>query len=405
MALSNNGIFMPLLIMDKIEFLKLLEKYNAGLANAEEIAFLNAYYNLFDQQEDGISQLNTSQKISIKNEISQGVKSQISALEQEEIKTVPLFVKYKWLAIAVVFGVISSVAILFLNNENPKEQIANVNTEPAKNTINPGSNNAVLTLANGIQISLNDKENGILASQSGVIIKKNKDGQLQYQIKADAPAGINTISTPRGGQYQLILVDGTKVWLNAASSITFPTQFNDSERKVEIIGEAYFEVAKNVKKPFKVKSKNQIIEVLGTHFNVNTYDDEVADRTTLLEGSVSVSKIANGKVQTATSKILKPGQQATVSANQSQINIAIAHEDEAVAWKNGYFKFNKADIQTIMRQVSRWYNVDVEFKGEMNKDLFVGKINRSEHVEEVLSILERSKINVAIKGRTIIISN
>ena len=405
MALSNNGIFMPLLIMDKIEFLKLLEKYNAGLANAEEIAFLNAYYNLFDQQEDGISQLNTSQKISIKNEISQGVKSQISALEQEEIKTVPLFVKYKWLAIAVVFGVISSVAILFLNNENPKEQIANVNTEPAKNTINPGSNNAVLTLANGNQISLNDKENGILASQSGVIIKKNKDGQLQYQIKADAPAGINTISTPRGGQYQLILVDGTKVWLNAASSITFPTQFNDSERKVEIIGEAYFEVAKNVKKPFKVKSKNQIIEVLGTHFNVNTYDDEVADRTTLLEGSVSVSKIANGKVQTATSKILKPGQQATVSANQSQINIAIAHEDEAVAWKNGYFKFNKADIQTIMRQVSRWYNVDVEFKGEMNKDLFVGKINRSEHVEEVLSILERSKINVAIKGRTIIISN
>ncbi|RZJ76387.1 MAG: FecR family protein, partial [Flavobacterium sp.] len=291
------------------------------------------------------------------------------------------------------------------NNESPKEQIANVNPKPVKNTIVPGSNNAVLTLANGNQISLNDKENGILASQSGVIITKNKDGQLQYQIKADAPAGINTISTPRGGQYQLILVDGTKVWLNAASSITFPTQFNGSERKVEIIGEAYFEVAKNAKKPFKVKSKNQIIEVLGTHFNVNTYDDEAADKTTLLEGSVSVNKIANGKVQTNTSKILKPGQQSTVSANQSQILVATADEDEAIAWKNGYFKFNKADIQSIMRQVSRWYNVDVEFKGEMNKDLFVGKINRSEHVEEVLNILERSKINVAIKGRTIIISN
>lgn len=391
--------------MDKIEFLKLLEKYNAGLANAEEIAFLEAYYDLFDQEEDGILQLNAPQKISIKNEISQNIKSQISIFEQEEIKSVPLFVKYKWLAIAAVFVVISSLTILFFNNESPKEQIANVNPKPVKNTIVPGSNNAVLTLANGNQISLNDKENGVLASQSGVIITKNKDGQLQYQIKADAPAGINTISTPRGGQYQLILVDGTKVWLNAASSITFPTQFNGSERKVEIIGEAYFEVAKNANKPFKVKSKNQVIEVLGTHFNVNTYDDEAADKTTLLEGSVSVSKIANGKVQTATSKILKPGQQATVSANQSQILVAIADEDEAIAWKNGYFKFNKADIQTIMRQVSRWYNVEVEFKGEMNKDLFVGKINRSEHVEEVLSILERSKINVAIKGRTIIISN
>jgi transmembrane sensor len=392
-------------IMDKIEFLKLLEKYNSGLANAEEIAFLEAYYDLFDQQEDGISHLNAPQKISIKNEISERIKSKISALEHEEFKNVPLFVKYKWLAIAAAFVVISSLTILFFNNESPKEQIANVNPKPAKNTIVPGSNNAVLTLANGNQISLNDKENGVLASQSGVIITKNKDGQLQYQIKADAPAGINTISTPRGGQYQLILVDGTKVWLNAASSITFPTQFNGAERKVEIIGEAYFEVAKNANKPFKVKSKNQIIEVLGTHFNVNTYDDEASNKTMLLEGSISISKITNGAIQTTGTKILKPGQQASVSANQSQINIAIADGDEAIAWKNGYFKFNKADIQTIMRQVSRWYNVDVEYIGEMNKDLFVGKINRSEHVEEVLSILERSKINVAVKGKTIIISN
>lgn len=391
--------------MDKIEFLKLLEKYNAGLANAEEIAFLEAYYDLFDQEDNGLAHLDTIQKSSIKAEIFGGIKSQLSALAPEEVKTVPLFVKYKWFAIASIFLVISGLTLLFFSKENVTQQVVAFTNKPVKNTIVPGSNNAVLTLADGNQISLNDKENGVLASQSGVIITKNKDGQLQYQIKADAPAGINTISTPRGGQYQLILVDGTKVWLNAASSITFPTQFNGAERKVEIIGEAYFEVAKNANKPFKVKSKNQVIEVLGTHFNVNTYDDEVADKTTLLEGSVRISKITNGAVQSTTSKILKPGQQASVSANQSQILLAIADEDEAVAWKNGYFKFNKADIQTIMRQVSRWYNVDVEYKGEMNEDLFVGKINRSEHVEEVLSILERSKINVAIKGRTIIISN
>lgn len=396
---------MPKFVMDKIEFLKLLEKYNAGLANAEEIAFLDAYYDLFDQENDGLVHLDAMQKGNIKTQIAEGIKAQISAVEEQEIKTVPLFVKYKWLTIAAVFVMVSSLSLLFFNQENTKQQVVAVKTKPVKNTIVPGSNNAILTLSNGNQISLNDKENGVLASQSGVIITKNKDGQLQYQIKADAPAGINTISTPRGGQYQLILVDGTKVWLNAASSITFPTQFNGSERKVEILGEAYFEVAKNANKPFKVKSKNQIIEVLGTHFNVNTYDDEVADKTTLLEGSVSISKVTNGKVQTTGSKILKPGQQASVSVNQSQIAVALADEDEAVAWKNGYFKFNKADIQSIMRQVSRWYNVDVEYKGEMNQDLFVGKINRSEHVEEVLSILERSKINVAIKGRTIIISN
>lgn len=391
--------------MDKIEFLKLLEKYNAGLANAEEKAFLEAYYDLFDQEKDGLAHLVSIEKSSIKAEIAQGIKSQISALEQEDIITVPLFVKYNWLAISAIFVLVSSLTLLFFNKENSKQQVIALNSKPAKNKIFPGTNKAVLTLANGNQISLNDKENGFLASQSGVIITKNNDGQLQYQIKTYAPAGINTISTPRGGQYQLILADGTRVWLNAASSITFPTQFIGEERTVEIIGEAYFEVAKNANKPFKVKSAHQVIEVLGTHFNVNTYDDELAAKTTLLEGSVSVSKIANGSVQTTGSKILKPGQQASVSAHQSQINVTVADEDEAIAWKNGYFKFNKADIQTIMRQVSRWYNVDVEFKGEMNKDLFVGKINRSEHVEEVLSILERSKINVAIKGRTIIISN
>jgi transmembrane sensor len=394
---------MPQFVMDKIEFLQLLEKYNAGLASAEEIAFLEAYYNLFDHQDDGVAHLSVMQKASIKAEISQSIKSQISALEQAEIKPIPFFVNYKWLAIAAVFTVISSLTILYLNHEKPNLKAVKVNSSSSKNKIVPGSNNAVLTLANGSQISLNDKKNGVLAKQSGVVITKNKDGQLQYQINSDAPAGMNTISTPKGGQYQLILVDGTKVWLNAASSIT--TQFNGPERKIEIIGEAYFEVAKNVNKPFKVKSKNQVIEVFGTHFNVNTYDDELADKTTLLEGSVSVSKIANGKLQTATSKVLQPGQQATVSANHSQILVAAADEDEAIAWKNGYFKFNKADIQTIMRQVSRWYNVDVEYKGEVNKDLFVGKINRSEHVEEVLGILERSRINVVIKGRTIIISN
>ena len=390
--------------MDKIEFLKLLEKYNAGLANAEEIAFLEAYYDLFDQENDGLVDLDIVKKNSIKAEIAEGIKSQLSALEQEEVKTVPLFVKYKWLTIAAVFVLVSSLTLLFFNKENVKQQVIAINKKPAKNTIVPGSNNAVLTLANGNQISLNDKENGVLASQSGVIITKNKDGQLQYQIKADAPAGINTISTPRGGQYQLILVDGTKVWLNAASSITFPTQFNGSERKVEIIGEAYFEVAKNVNKPFKVKSKNQVIEVLGTHFNVNTYDDEAADKTTLLEGSVSVSKIANGKVQTATSKILKPGQQASVSANQSQIVLAVADEDEVIAWKNGYFQFDDEPIESVMRKIARWYDIEIEFVGKSEGKKFNGIITRNKTLKNALKIMEATEnVKFKIEGRKLIV--
>jgi len=172
---------------------------------------------------------------------------------------------------------------------------------------------------------------------------------------------------------------------------------------VEVTGEAYFEVAKNKAQPFQVKSTNQIIEVLGTHFNVNTYDDELANVTTLLEGSVKVNKLINGKLQSGLT--LKPGEKALVKANGSQILKADADAEEAIAWKNGYFKFDKADLPTIMRQIARWYNVDVQYQGEIPNDLFVGKIKRTENVSEVLRILELSKVNTRINGRTIIVSN
>jgi hypothetical protein len=391
--------------MDKKEFLKLLSKYNQGKANAEEKAFLEAYYDLFEQSEDDLNNFSESTKNLIKEDIRSQIKHQMFE-EQEDyaVAIVPFYKKWINYAAAAVLVAACTIGFLVLK---PKSEPQMVKLQP-KTTIQdiaPGKNQAVLTLANGEVITLDDKANGILAKQAGVVITKNGDGLLQYQITADAEPAINTISTPRGGQYQLILADGTKVWLNAASAITFPTKFNGLDREVEIHGEAYFEVAKNAKKPFRVKSKNQIIEVLGTHFNVNTYEDEAADKTTLLEGSVSISKLdKNGKTQFSSSKILKPGEQASLYIN-GPIKVAKADEEEAVAWKNGYFKFDKADIKTIMRQVSRWYNVDVEFKGEVSKDLFVGKINRSENVSGVLRILELSKISTEIKDRKIIISN
>ena len=391
--------------MDKKEFLKLLSKYNQGKANAEEKAFLEAYYDLFEQSEEGLNNFSESAKNLIKEDIRSQIKHQMFEDQEDYAVAIVPFYK-KWINYAAAAVLVAACTIGFLVLK-PKSEPQMVKLQP-KTTIQdiaPGKNQAVLTLANGEVITLDDKANGILAKQAGVVITKNADGLLQYQITADAEPAINTISTPRGGQYQLILADGTKVWLNAASAITFPTKFNGLDRKVEIHGEAYFEVAKNAKKPFRVKSKNQIIEVLGTHFNVNTYEDEAADKTTLLEGSVSISKLdKSGKTQFSSSKILKPGEQASLYSNGS-IKIAKADEEEAVAWKNGYFKFDKADIKTIMRQVSRWYNVDVEFKGEVSKDLFVGKINRSENVSGVLRILELSKIKTEIKDRKIIISN
>ena len=391
--------------MDKKEFLKLLSKYNQGKANAEEKAFLEAYYDLFEQSEEGLNNFSESAKNLIKEDIRSQIKHQMFEDQEDYAVAIVPFYK-KWINYAAAAVLVAACTIGFLVLK-PKSEPQMVKLQP-KTTIQdiaPGKNQAVLTLANGEVITLDDKANGILAKQAGVVITKNGDGLLQYQITADAEPVINTISTPRGGQYQLILADGTKVWLNAASAITFPTKFNGLDRKVEIHGEAYFEVAKNAKKPFRVKSKNQIIEVLGTHFNVNTYEDEAADKTTLLEGSVSISKLdKSGKTQFSSAKILKPGEQASLYSNGS-IKIAKADEEEAVAWKNGYFKFDKADIKTIMRQVSRWYNVDVEFKGEVSKDLFVGKINRSENVSGVLRILELSKIKTEIKDRKIIISN
>ncbi|MGF1923498.1 MAG: FecR family protein [Bacteroidia bacterium] len=385
--------------MDNKEFYKLIEKYNAGSASAEEISFLEAYYNLFDQQPDTLETLTQVEKEKLKQEIADQIHFKISEPEHKSS-----FMRFKWLAIAAVLTILSTLALIFTPRKDQNDQLASVKSKAELPLIVPGSNQAVLTLANGKSITLNDKANGVLAKEAGVVITKNRDGLLQYTVTPDAEYAINTISTPRGGQYQLILVDGTKVWLNAASSITFPTKFDGKERNVEITGEAYFEVEKNIKLPFKVKTKHQLIEVLGTHFNINTYEDELADKTTLLEGSVKVSKVNSGAVDLTNSKILKPGQQATISGAKPQIIVSDADEDEAIAWKKGYFKFNRSDIQTIMRQVSRWYNVDVEYQGPMYTDLFGGKINRSQNVEEVLRILKMGEVNVTIKGRTIVIS-
>jgi ferric-dicitrate binding protein FerR (iron transport regulator) len=231
------------------------------------------------------------------------------------------------------------------------------------------------------------------------MVVKQSNGQLAYNTQNEKPTEVlyNTLTTPRGGQYQLVLPDGSKVWLNAASAISYPTAFTGSERKVEIKGEAYFEIAKNTAMPFIVKVNDAQVQVLGTHFNINAYSDEDAIKTTLLEGAVKVTK-------DAASTLLKPGQQAILGRSSNEIRVQENTDLDAVlAWKNGYFSFNQTDLATIMRQIARWYDVDIVYSDKVPERRFGGEIPRNTNAAEVLKMLEESKVHFRIEGRKVIV--
>jgi len=283
----------------------------------------------------------------------------------------------------------------------------------AKHDADPGGNKATLTLADGSKISLTDASNGQIAQQAGVKITKNENGQLVYTIAESGKKEIdyNTITTPRGGEYQINLPDGTKVWLNAASSVTFPTSFaNAKNRKIKLTGEAYFEVFKNKNLPFIVVTDKQEVEVLGTHFNVNSYEDEKDTRTTLLEGSVQVRRILHAANQSNiaydNSKILKPGQQSRVSSQPSKdISVEVANITQVMAWKNGYFHFENDNLLTVMNQLSRWYDIQVVYEVNRTDDEFVGDIPRNVKLSEVLKVLTYGGgLHFKIEDRKLIIT-
>jgi hypothetical protein len=266
-----------------------------------------------------------------------------------------------------------------------------------KNDALPGSNKAVLTLASGKSITLDSAQNGLLAQQGTTRINKTRNGQLVYEAgtNAEAPV-INTISTPRGGQYQLVLPDGSKVCLNSASSLSFPTRFTGKTREVTITGEAYFEVTKNAQMPFRVKSDNTTVEVLGTHFNIMAYNDEAEMKTTLLEGSV---KISNGTA----SGILKPGQQAVLNKAGRLKVLSDVDVDDEIAWKDGIFQFRDAGIDAIMRQAARWYDVEVTYEGKIPQREFTGRISRNVKASELMNMLGYAGVKFNIEDKRITI--
>lgn len=304
-----------------------------------------------------------------------------------------------WKRVAAAAAIIIVIAgAFFFYNQTSKKNGQLAGNKPTVTDIIPGGNKAVLTLADGSVVVLDNAQNGTLSQQGNTKVLKLDDGQLAYNTSGNTTEVLyNTISTPRGGQYRMTLSDGSKVWLNAASSIKFPVAFVGSERKVEMTGEAYFEVANNTAMPFKVNvAGKQEVEVLGTHFNINAYSDEATINTTLLEGKVKVSMPGVSNVT------LKPGQQ-TVVTNDIKLNTNIDME-EIMAWKNGKFVFQGLDIQSVMRQVSKWYNVDVEYKGPITKEEFVGIISRNVNVSEIIRMLEQTgAVKLEVEGSKIIV--
>jgi len=303
---------------------------------------------------------------------------------------------------AAALLVLCAGAYFWARQSSPTPGPAIVQTvAPRKNDVSPGHDGAILTLANGKEIVLGDAQNGDLAVQGTTRITKLNNGQLNYTSSTGKPAEIlyNTLTTPRARKTSVVLADGTQVWLNAASSIKYPTAFSGKERLVEITGEAYFEIAKNAKMPFIVRraGSNESIEVLGTHFNVNTYDDEDAMKTTLLEGSVKVKRGTD-------SRILQPGQQAVLSNSKESIEVVDEpNTDEVMAWKNGRFRLNNMDLKTIMRQLARWYDIDVIFEGKAPDIRIGGILHEDVYLSTVMSFLKENGVRYKMEGKKIII--
>ena len=308
-----------------------------------------------------------------------------------------------WAAAAVIIFALGGLLFAikyFDGNTKPYELTSD------KNIIKPGSNKATLTLADGKQIILDGSRKGQLFTLNHVSANNDVDSSVIYQKNTSeitkTPQPYNVLSTPRGGKYQLILADGTKVWLNAGSTIKFPVDFTNNERVVELSGEAYFEVAHDPRRPFKVSGAGQVVQVLGTHFNINAYPEEGAVKTTLLEGSVKVYEKSQTSVFAASEIIIKPNEQAVFK--NDQLSKTAVDADEFTAWKNGVILFRDADIHDVMRKISRWYNVEVEYQGQVGNDTYNGEIPRNAAFSEVLKILKLDDINVKLSGQKLIVS-
>lgn len=375
--------------MEDKELNELWERFRSGQATPADKAFLESWYLKHNQQAP--FEVNDHERVEDVDQVWDNIKKKQSSKFQNG--------RYRLTAAAILLFVFTGT--YYLLHRNVQDAAPRI----SKTDVKPGRNQATLTLASGKKLILNNTLSGQLANEAGVTVSKNAKGELIYTTQASGNANqsagrINTLATSKGEQYQVILPDGSHVWLNAASTLKYPVVFTGKERLVELTGEAYFEVSHNKAMPFKVKTRQQQVEVLGTHFNINAYPDEKTTATTLLEGSVKVTSASTNQKM-----IIKPGQQSAV--NGDAMNVQEVDIDEAVAWKNGYFLFNDENLASIMKKVSRWYNVEVEYKDASLQSLvFSGTVSKYQNVSQVIKTLELTNaVHFKVLDNRITVSN
>jgi len=396
----------------------LLELYYNGTASPKEKAELALFIKATDNEMLTIVLKEIWSQPVLPNPVlsthtSDSILREILNKKPADVPTIKLMNRnwFRVAAAAIVLLCISISVLIFRQNKpineiNQVVEFAKPIEKPLyKNDIKPGGNKAVLTLADGTKIILDDAAQGALTKQGNTTIIKLDDGRLAYNPQTIAKITsktilYNTLTTPRGGQYCVTLPDSTVVWLNASTSLKFPIAFSGKERKVEVHGEAYFEVAKNEAMPFIVKAGNEEIKVLGTHFNVSAYADDKLIKTTLLEGSVKISLKDNNESIDNTITLV-PGQQSQLDKNNN-LSVIETNLNEAVAWKNGYFMFKNENIESIMLKLARWYDVKVNYNVDIENRDFTGTIARSQNISDVLTMLELTEIiHFKIEGKTI----
>jgi ferric-dicitrate binding protein FerR (iron transport regulator) len=397
--------------MDSKQFQYLVERYISEESTATEVEALR---QLLQQPEYAAALDSIMDDQLVKSDVSANdypeVVDRVKAAIAQKITVTPvrrLPLLRRWVAAASIILVAGIGAFFFFNK--PSKQTNLTDTAASTKDIGPGKQGAILTLDDGRTVVLDSLGNGVVATQNGAKVLL-KNGQLIYNKNESGVSQIayNTMTTPRGRQFQLVLPDGTKVWLNAASSVRYPTAFTGKERKVEITGEAYFEVTKNEKMPFRVKVNDETeIEVLGTHFNINSYANESSINTTLLEGSVQVYN--NGE-----KVVIRPGQQAQIAKESvaamdkihTRIKVVNAVDVEKVmAWKNGVFNFQDATLKEVMRQLERWYDIDVVYEKGVPDIEFMGKMERDLSLSDMLRGLKVSEVHFRMEeGRKLVIT-
>ncbi|MRG44737.1 DUF4974 domain-containing protein [Chitinophaga sp. SYP-B3965] len=371
---------------------ELLQRYLEGKCTTEEVVTLIKWLQTTGSHRSLLKQMKEEflRSMAAQPEISPVVSDRIEARLLQDIsavKIVRMRISRRWIAAAAILAFVVTTGTVLLVKKRP----VTLAKKESPVDVAPGTNKAQLTLANGSTLTLDSVGNQVIKQGATVVHQKN--GQLQYDTESNTAAvGYNILTVPRGGQFHVVLPDGSKVWLNAASSLKYPTAFTGNERLVELQGQGYFEVTKNAQHPFIVKVDDMTIKVLGTSFDVMAYKDEKAINTTLIEGAVKVND-----------QLLKPGQQASLDNANGCMYVYNADIQQVIAWKTGFFEFDNVKLADIMRQVSRWYDIDITYNNNIEPKLFGGRISRNLPLSEILHMLEANGAKFNMKGRSLVI--